>query len=519
MKKNIIWSLALGALLFTSCDSYLDKLPDDRTELNSREKVRDLLVSAYPSNSNVMIMEYCTDNVIDNGPQFSAQVSQEELYRFKDVSTEGNDDPRNVWQGFYFAVATANHALEAIDKLEATENLNAEKGEALLCRAYAMFQLANTFCMAWNPEKKDDYLGLPYPTKPGTKLDETYTRGTLGELYEKINNDIETGLPLIDDNNYKSPKFHFNSKAAYAFAARFNLYYMNYDKAIEYATKAIGEDPSGVLRSYKDLVSLGAIDFSNRYILSSEPANLLLVTAYSTAGRMLTYSGMRRFAHSAVVASYETYWAFGPWGGGSTNNALYYKSKMYGSEYQVFFPKLLEQFEFTDKLAQTGFAHIVDPVFTTDETLLVRAEAYAMKNDSVSALKDMNYWVASHCDNYAAQYKVLTMSNLNTFFSELDYAPVVPQTRLERSIKKKLNPQGFTVEAGNQETLIQMILHMRRLETVFQGLRFIDLKRYGISYSHPVTGEDPIVFEPGDLRGAIQLPSVVVNAGLQANPR
>ena len=68
-------------------------------------------------------------------------------------------------------------------------------------------------------------------------------------------------------------------------------------------------------------------------------------------------------------------------------------------------------------------------------------------------------------------------------------------------------------------SLLQMILHMRRLETLYQGMRFMDVKRYGISYAHQLTGEESVVFKPGDLRGAIQIPSAVVAAGLQANPR
>jgi len=89
----------------------------------------------------------------------------------------------------------------------------------------------------------------------------------------------------------------------------------------------------------------------------------------------------------------------------------------------------------------------------------------------------------------------------------------------ERSIKKTLNPQGFSVEAGTQENLIQLILYMRRVTNMFQGLRFMDLKRYGIEYEHYIENEDALTFTAGDLRGAIQLPSDVIAAGLQENPR
>ena len=60
---------------------------------------------------------------------------------------------------------------------------------------------------------------------------------------------------------------------------------------------------------------------------------------------------------------------------------------------------------------------------------------------------------------------------------------------------------------------------MRRLEVRQQGYRFYDVKRYGIEYAHFLTGEEPAVFKAGDLRGAIQIPSDVVKAGMQKNPR
>lgn len=97
--------------------------------------------------------------------------------------------------------------------------------------------------------------------------------------------------------------------------------------------------------------------------------------------------------------------------------------------------------------------------------------------------------------------------------------PVVPEKDTDRSWKKAIAPQGFTVAKGTQENIIQLILHMRRLETIHQGMRWLDIKRYGISFSHNIDGEDAIVFKAGDLRGAIQLPTDVLDAGLPANPR
>ena len=48
-----------GALLFslTSCEKFLDEMPDNRTELDSPEKVKQMLVSAYSASLPVTMQE------------------------------------------------------------------------------------------------------------------------------------------------------------------------------------------------------------------------------------------------------------------------------------------------------------------------------------------------------------------------------------------------------------------------------------------------------------------------------
>lgn len=523
MKKiNLLLAAASSMLFLASCDSYLDKLPDDRAELNTIEKVQNLLSTAYPDHSPDFGLEMSSDNVTDNGRAFVAQPSQERYYRWETVETTDNDDPRSIWSSTYTAIGTANEALAALDKLPQTEQTKGLRAEGLLCRAYCMFQLANTFCMAWNPDKANEYLGLPYPKVAGVSVD---TRGTLAELYANINADIEAALPLLNDSYLGVPKYHFNARAAYAFAARFNLYYMNYDKAIEYANKVLGNNAKAVVRDYSSYIGLaGVADIANKYVQSGENANLMFVTSVSQAGRAPTSGSYRRFAHNYTLTLHETYWASMPWsdGEGSKNTTLYLARLLYGNTQQIRFPKLSEFFEVRDKISGTGFPHIVDAVFTTDETLLVRAEAYALKKDYTKALADMNVWAQTNCAEKRGSglRPTFTETSINNFVNAVDTVPAVVLSDLARGFKKQMVPQGFTLEAGTQTNMLYIILQMRRIETMFQGLRFIDVKRYGIKISHTVDGEKtPLAFEPGDLRGAIQLPQDVITAGLQPNPR
>ena len=180
---------------------------------------------------------------------------------------------------------------------------------------------------------------------------------------------------------------------------------------------------------------------------------------------------------------------------------------------------MMEFFAVTDKIADTGTPYIVDVMFKTDETLLVRAEAYILQKQYAKALQDMNYWVGNHCApaRGKAVRPVLTEELVNSTFDRMEYTPDTVFTANQRTVKKHLKPQGFTVESGTQENLIQMVLHMRRIETWQQGLRFQDLKRYGIVFSHNISGSDPIIFKDGDPRGAIQIPQDVIKAGIAPN--
>lgn len=520
MKKLSILSLAAGMLALASCDSYLDKLPDDRAEVNSLDKAKKFLVSAYPNHSPNFVFYMSSDNVTDNGVLYVAQPNQQNAYKWQPIETEGNDDPKQVWNANYEAAAVANMALEALAGDESAD-AQALRAEALLCRAFAMFQNANMFCMAWNDSKADEYLGIPYPKVAGESVNE---RGTLRQTYENINADIEEALPLLNDGYLTVPKYHFNQKAAYAFAARFNLFYQNWDKAIEYATKALGGNPSGLMRDMDSYATLAGVDdIHNKWIRSGENCNLMFVDAVSTNGRAhMGDSRYKRFNHNRDIITTQTMWAKTPWSNNKSSaeeNALQEARLMYGSNQAVYIPSLNEDFEIKDKINQTGYAHTVDPVFTGDETILTRAEAYIMKKDYDKALADMNTWLTAHCDVTSPKFLTLTVDNVNTALNAIRMTEVPSRAVSEESIKKPLNPQGFTVEEGTQTNMIYTVLQMRRITTIYQGQRWLDIKRWGIEFTHHLDGEDNLVFKAGDLRGAIQLPYDVIEAGLEPNPR
>lgn len=119
-----------------------------------------------------------------------------------------------------------------------------------------------------------------------------YSRGTVAEDYQRMADDIEEALPLMNDEHLSVPKYHFNRKAAYAFAARFYLFYVqkdksNYDKVIQYAGEVLGNTPAEVLR---DWATIGAKESNNSvrakaYADVKDRANLLLYSTFSVWAR------------------------------------------------------------------------------------------------------------------------------------------------------------------------------------------------------------------------------------------
>ena len=190
MKKIHYIFFAAALLAAAGCDKFLDKMPDNRTEIDTQQKIQALLVSAYPPTDYMLVTEFMSDNVDDygtNNPYTDRFIDQ--VFAWEDVTESDNEDPESVWEASYHAIACANEALNAIDslsRLDPTLDISAERSEALLCRAYNHFILVNVFCIAYNPETSGSDLGVPYMQKPETTLNPKYERGTVAEDYTLI---------------------------------------------------------------------------------------------------------------------------------------------------------------------------------------------------------------------------------------------------------------------------------------------------------------------------------------------
>ncbi|MCL2073162.1 MAG: RagB/SusD family nutrient uptake outer membrane protein [Marinilabiliaceae bacterium] len=528
MKKFFLF-LGISLITFCSCDDFLSHTPDQRMELRSPRDISELLVSAYSNCSYAILGELMSDNMIDNtspklddGTYYNLGAydrMHDEMFAWEHVlTTSFYDSVDRLWEQCYYAIAVCNHALEAIDRLlaeDSTLDLSSQKGEAYISRAYHHFILVNIFSMAYKDDSQVD-MGIPYVTEPEKIVQVKYERSTVPDVYQKIEKDIEAGINLISDAHYLIPKYHFNTKAAHAFAARFFLFYRKWDKVIEHADIVLGNNP--IFRDWR--ASLPTQESHGLWFINEKsPNNLLMFPCYSLLYRIFgDRYGCSRDAYSGSL---------GAQGGGPTgsltqcfNGKLFYRGQQdYGS---FFMGAGREFFEYSDKVAGIGYPHTVRVEFSNEETLLCRAEAkiYSEKYTLDDVLEDFSLYETSRnprdiivTENLLDSYFV-TVTEISQDFPTLKN---VYGERYKELNTEKMSPSW--VVKDDILNYVRCVLLYRRVETIHNGMRFFDIKRYGIEITHHI-GKDRVEHLTwNDPRRAVQIPADVIAAGLDKNPR
>lgn len=526
MKRIYIYLFAAAAAIagLPACNDFLDTTPDNRAAVDSEEKVISLLGSAYSENDHILLAEFYSDNVDNYAVQYTGTSRFfDSIYEWSELEESNNESTERVWGSYYKAIASANQAIIAIDELGGPETsiaMSQALGEAYLCRAYSHFVLVNMFCLQYNKNTSTSDLGIPYMTSPETTLAPQYDRGTVAEVYDLIDADLQKGLALVGDDNYTVPKYHFNKHAAYAFAARFYLFYEKYDKVIEYADMCLGTSPATMLRDYDVLGTMPNGSPQQQpttlhYVDPSVNANLLLFTAFSVMGQAFgAYSTSTMYSHGAYLAENEDCKALQPWG-----NAAYIDppATYTGSMDRVVFWRCPRIFQYTDPVAGVGYVRTVYPALSTDECLLNRAEAYVHLGDYDKACEDLNLWV-HNCNTTTAN---MTPASIKAFYDGVEYWEWNKST-----VKKRINPVFGAVEEGSlEEAMYQCVIAAKRVESLGLGQRWFDVKRFGIEIHRrsmnmsgkPETLTDSMPVD--DPRRAMQIPVRVIAAGITPNPR
>ncbi|MBK5721703.1 RagB/SusD family nutrient uptake outer membrane protein [Dysgonomonas sp. Marseille-P4677] len=526
MKKYIHYILifTILPLIVMSCDDFLDVEPDNRTNLETEENINRMLISVYPSSHYNILTELMSDNADDRGARYDDFDDNidflKEVYFWKDIKENDSDGIESLWTTYYNAIASSNYIIQAIENMGEPKNMMPQKGEALIARAYNHFTLVNIFSMHYKAGSTD--LGIPYMTEPTNSVNPEVDRSTVEEVYKKIEKDIEDGLLLINDELHSAKeayKYHFNRNSAYALAVRFYLYSGNYPKVIEYANKVLEEDPASMMRNwvYQSSTSDGVIA-STRFTDSSLPCNFLIASPSSSAGLFFgPYNvGVRFSFHQGIASTELPRNSLSPWYNPATGTGFPYLGIYTLSATQKSFSfKLGYYFEYTDKVNGIGYRRSVFPLFTAEEVLLSRAEAYAMTGEFDKATADLAIFSKAFINGG----KIAIRSDIHSLYSEMPYYSTKAPTP-----KKKLNVPNIE-DGSEKESFIHCILFARRILLLHEGLRWFDIKRFGIEIERRAYDEFTGVYTQQDIlkkddkRRAVQVPQEVIQGGLVPNPR
>lgn len=479
--------LILPVLTLAGCEDFLSKEPDStRATINTPKQVSQLLTTAYPQGGYVTFSEGMSDNVADKGTGTDDKTNRGSFYfEVVEATVDEQDSPDQYWAECYRAISVANEALDIISKVSDPENYNAQKGEALLARAYAHFMLVNYFCKFYDPQQSNDNPGIPYVLEPETVVIKQYERKTVNYVYQMIEKDLLEGLPLISDGSYTVPKYHFNLAAANAFASRFYLVKKDYQKVVQYANAAFPSNNFGEnLRPWNTTYSsMSPAELYNTYSRATQSANLLLVETSSTYGRYvatyrygMNYAKWQEISVSEQIINGSASWAFPLYTQGDNNYLI---------------PKLNEYFVRESVNAEIGLPYVMLPIFTVEEVLFNRIEANAYLNNTAACLTDLNTYVSKRVDNYNPSTHTVTASSMSRFFGS----------------------------SNLRNNIINTVLAFKRIEFVQEGMRWFDIQRYNVPVTHTTKAGSVISVPANDPRRVLQIPQTAAISGIEQNAR
>ncbi|UZR95519.1 RagB/SusD family nutrient uptake outer membrane protein [Chondrinema litorale] len=490
-KGIFIFSLILS---FSSCDDYLDEVPDNRVALDDLEKAAQLLTNAYPI-SSYAFTDWMTDDV-GYTLGVTIRLNQEQTYMWEDVTSDPTDQdtPIFAWFQSYEAVAHANEVLAVLNELPIEDDddidfRNSIESEARLTRAYAHFMLVNLFSKHYDESTASSDLGVPYVEEPETVFIKTYTRNTVQEVYDKVEEDMLKGIELLDDSYFaNSGKYHFNRGAALAFASRFYLFKGDYENCEKYSTLLLGASAGSYVRDLTSdefqAASSSITGYPQLYCSPDLPSNLLLIRKISLVQRT-------DFAHGPVSDIYNAIFDENPFSGTTDEreNPAFVKgdNALFPVRYQSLFQR-------SSANSDVGFPYHIAMAFKGEEVLLNRVEANIFLNRVDEAIEDLQ---ALADRRYSGADAEVTIARIRSFY-------------------------GVTNNPNYSDRYILYIyaLAERRKEFISQGLRWFDVKRLGIEVEHDLEDGSVITLESEDLRKVLQIPQSAIDVGgLRANPR
>ncbi len=287
--KNIgkLIVVTLGVLLsFTACDLDLEpdtSLPGEEITAEDLAAIRAGVYSGIKtitSGGYLYYADYQTDlfNETRNSGNRGGYFSRWTLY-------PSDQDVTAMWETYYALINRINYSLEKFalfleDEAHA-DDVKLYMAEMYFFRAYTLHQLALRFCEDYDPNGAATQLGVPCPIEydPDAKL----SRGTLKDTYEQILGDVQKAESVLGQIEGEADNIYLSADAVTAFKAQVALQMHDYAHASEYASSLYAAYP--LVETATDLEKMWREDISSETIFQPE----VKMTSITTVGSMSDY--------------------------------------------------------------------------------------------------------------------------------------------------------------------------------------------------------------------------------------
>lgn len=466
LKHNIL--LIIVGLFFWTCDDFLDNSPEGQVIPTTVADLRNILIDPL-YDFGVSIPIVMSDDIYypDYDEILRQLTSGTELYNIRAYRWEDqlfqNEESDLDWRNSYTEIFMANYVLSKIDHAELGVDTEQEQGKikgwALMRRAHAYFSLVNLYGKHYNPSTSNTDLGVPIVLKPDP-LQDPIPRSTVAEVYQLIEDDLEGALEILPDFPEQFPSLNYRPSkvSGYALLARIELYKGNWEAARMAAQQ-----------SYDMIMADSRVGFIPLSDHNGDP-DLWPKTSW--------------FNHKEVLWVKE-----GAATGLFSSQELWFLSDDLLNDMDPEDTRLtLFSFEGTAPNGSVGrvphhtrFVYSTTPIRITAPNV---PDVFLMLAETNARLDDLE----------AAE----------SFLNDL------------RSVRI---PNYVHNDSTNKEELLLEIIKERRIEHMYNGLRWFDIKRlnnegFNISISHDIItseGTETITLPAGDDRFVIQIPGKIIS--------
>lgn len=498
LKRNILIVLGVSLGLFSCTDSFLDT--ESKTKLgegNFYKTIADAdmaLVGCYDgfqrtsSNGNLafyVASEILSDNCFGGTGNTDGRGYQA-LDRF-DITQSPSDNNlfNGTWSDYYTGIFRCNKLLNKLDGTDFTSNPNARfriEGEARFLRALMYFDLVRLF------ER------VPLLTASTT---ENVPQAEVADTYKLIVEDLLFASTNIAADAYPKAKASENDGrvtryAAKALLARVYLFYTGY-----YGADDLGVTKAQVLQGLEDVISSGEFGLITEYhklwpaasYVPNKTDNTLDKSAYAGTGNIETIFA-EKFNNTSnyngdvdgnrwlvMMGLRNTSWSpYGKGWGACTVN-----------------PRLVNAFESSDDRKVASIINIEGEGIKKKFDLKDQREytGYTVKKYTPTAFPDGSSDAGGSKDFQISQdqdYIIIRYADVLLMAAELGSAKAQDYYNLVR------NRAGLTNKTVTQAN----IMEERRFEFAFEGIRYWDLLRQGLSVAALTIAQTQMVLSGGN---------------------